>query len=98
MSDLISRQAVLDLVNADWKYEGLEEPINSLPPVNPQKPKSEWEHDHEIIKAYSDSANAVLVKIRAEIEHMIPCSKEALSMKLGVLEIIDKYKAEGSGE
>ena len=36
----------------------------------------------------------VFDKIRAEIEHMIPCSKEALSMKLGVLEIIDKYKAE----
>jgi len=36
----------------------------------------------------------VLDKIRTEIEHMIPCSKEALSMKLGVLEIIDKYKAE----
>lgn len=40
----------------------------------------------------------VLDKIRAEIEHMIPCSKEALSMKLGVLEIIDKYKAERSEE
>lgn len=37
----------------------------------------------------------VLDKVRAEIEHMIPCSKEALSMKLGVLEIIEKY-AEGS--
>jgi hypothetical protein len=36
----------------------------------------------------------VLDKIREEIEHMIPCSKEALSMKLGALEIIDKYKAE----
>lgn len=36
----------------------------------------------------------VLDEIRAEIEHMIPCSKEALSMKLGVLEIINKYKAE----
>ena len=93
--DCISRQAVLDLINADWKYEGLEEPINSLPSVNPQKPKSEWEHDHEILKAYSDGANAVLDKIRAEIEHMIPCSKEALSMKLGVLEIIDRYTKDG---
>lgn len=36
----------------------------------------------------------VLDKIRNEIEHMIPCSKETLSMKLGVLEIIDKYIAE----
>ena len=37
-NNLISRNAVLDLVNADWKYEGLEEPINSLPSVNPQNP------------------------------------------------------------
>lgn len=33
----------------------------------------------------------VFDKIRSEIEHMIPCGKEALSMKLVVLEIIDKY-------
>lgn len=38
----------------------------------------------------------VLDKIRAEIEHMIPCSKEALSIKLGVLEIIDEYRNEVS--
>ena len=56
--------------------------------------QSEWQHDHEILKAYSDGANDVLGKIGAEIERMIPCSKEALSMKLGVLEIIDNYKPE----
>ena len=45
--DAISRKAVLDLVNADWKYEGLEEPINSLPSVNPQKPKTgHWIPSH----------------------------------------------------
>jgi hypothetical protein len=31
-------------------------------------PKSEWQQDHEILKAYSDGANEVLDKIRAEIE------------------------------
>ena len=32
------RQAVLDLINADWEYEGLEVPVNSLLPVtqNPE--------------------------------------------------------------
>lgn len=35
--DCISRQAVLDLVNSDWKYEGLETDVASLPSVNPQK-------------------------------------------------------------
>jgi hypothetical protein len=33
-----------------------------------QEQKSEWEHDHEILKAYADGANNVLDKIRAEIE------------------------------
>jgi hypothetical protein len=33
--DCVSRQAVLDLINADWKYEGLELSVNELPPVTP---------------------------------------------------------------
>ena len=33
--DCVSRQAVIDLINADWKYEGLELSINELPPVTP---------------------------------------------------------------
>lgn len=32
-----------------------------------QEPRSEWEQDHEILKAYSDGANEVLDKIRTEI-------------------------------
>ena len=36
-NDLISRQAVLNLINADWKYEGLEEPVSSLPPADSQE-------------------------------------------------------------
>jgi hypothetical protein len=39
--DCISRQAGLDLVGADWKYEGLESDIENLPSVNPQEPKME---------------------------------------------------------
>ena len=66
-----------------------------------QEPKSEWEHDHEILKAYSDGANGVLDKIRAEIEEQV---LESLSdggddwftaEKVNeCLDIIDKYKAE----
>lgn len=44
----------LILVNKD-NYEPIE-----------QEP-TEWEHDHEILKAYSDGANEVLDKIRAEV-------------------------------
>ena len=36
-----------------------------------QDPKSEWQKDHEILKAYSDGANEVLDKIRAEIKAKI---------------------------
>lgn len=38
--DCISRQEVLDLINADWKYENLEIEINNLPSVTPQEPKT----------------------------------------------------------
>ena len=40
--DCISRQAVLNLINADWKYEGLEEDVSSLPPVTPQPKTGHW--------------------------------------------------------
>lgn len=40
--DCISRQAVLDLVNADWKYEGLETDVASLPSVTPKAGRWEW--------------------------------------------------------
>ncbi|MBR2554768.1 MAG: hypothetical protein IKE94_07915 [Aeriscardovia sp.] len=36
-----------------------------------QEPKSEWQKDHEIQKAYSDGANEVLDEIRAEIKHFM---------------------------
>ena len=38
--DAISRQAVLDIIDSDWKYEGMEQYINELPSVNPQEPKT----------------------------------------------------------
>ena len=65
-----------------------------------QPNKSEWQKDHEILKAYSDGASAVLDKIKAEIDEQydrvhpydISCA-EGLEMALN---IIDKYKAEGS--
>lgn len=108
--DAISRQAVLDAINTDFHEDlsQLEDAVKQLPPVNQFKPiccpsmgidcencpayekKSEWEHDHEILKAYSDGASDVLDKIRAEIE------QEPYVSKMEVLDILDKYKAEGS--
>lgn len=40
--DTISRQAVLNLINEDWKYEGLEKPVKWLPSVTPTRKKGKW--------------------------------------------------------
>lgn len=62
-----------------------------------QEPKSEWEQDHAILKAYSDGANEVLDKIRAEINTM-PCAitsmREIYINRDKVINILDKYKGE----
>lgn len=59
--DAISRQAVLDLIDADWKYEGLEEPINSLPSVNP---KQSWIPVNESLPDVGNGACKCLVAIK----------------------------------
>lgn len=58
-----------------------------------QEPKSEWEHDHEILRAYANGANEILGKIRAEINTM--CGD--IETIADVLAIFDKYKAESEG-
>ena len=66
-----------------------------------EKTKSEWQQDHEILKAYSDGASAVLDNVRAEIEskyesipntfhHYETGFTDALEW---VLSVIDNYKA-----
>ena len=59
-----------------------------------KEPKSEWQKDHEILKAYSDGANGVLDEVRAEIKAMSG-DIETLS---DVLQIIDKYRTESEVE
>lgn len=66
-----------------------------------QEPKSEWYRDHVILKAYSDGANEVLDKIRAEIvkKHLSIVEKNGFDSGRTygyeeVLDVIDKYKAE----
>lgn len=65
-----------------------------------QEPKSEWEQDHEILKAYSDGANEVLDKIRAEIgninlnEVAEKYEDRFYGFQREVIKIIDKYKGE----
>lgn len=60
--------------------------------------KSEWEHDHEILKAHSDGANDMLDKIRdrVELERIgYPPSEGYCKAITKVLQIIDEY-SEGS--
>lgn len=59
--------------------------------------KSEWQKDHEILKAYSDGASAVLDKIRAEIEERKLNSGGEPNRELAFnvcLQIIDGYMTE----
>ena len=41
--DCVSRQAVINLINEDWKYEGLELSVNELPPVTPTHEVGKWD-------------------------------------------------------
>lgn len=100
--DTISRKAVLDTLenmdkalDEDRTVENYKELLRECYKV---LPKSEWQHDHEILKAYSDGANAVLDMIRAEIDGLLN-DEDSNMYAHGVmdcLEIIDKFMAEGS--
>lgn len=62
--------------------------------------KSEWEHDHEILKAHSDGANDMLDKIRdrVKLERIgYPPSEGYYKAITKVLQIIDEY-SEGSDQ
>ena len=96
--DCISRQAVLDSIHANCVYENeynltakhIEDAVKQLPPVNPQKPKSEWEQDHEILKAYADGASAVLESLIEQYEHYLELLDA--DMKDGSATIVTKTK------
>lgn len=61
-----------------------------------QEPKSEWEQDHEILKAYSDGANEALDKIEAEISEQSKMHLDGdLYIKMSCcMQIINKYRSE----
>lgn len=81
--DAISRQAVNDLVDELARAISDErcyisrgrstatimQDILDLPPATP-KEKSEYEHDHDVVKAYNDGQAYTLDRIRAEIERL----------------------------
>lgn len=67
-----------------------------------QEPKSEWEHDHEILKAYSDGASEVLDKIRFDLYKLYndrPSDynhSQRTELFCEVIKILDKYTAESA--
>lgn len=58
-----------------------------------REPKSEWQKDHEILKAYSDGANGVLDDVSAEIEEIETYDGIYID-RAYVLQIINKYRTE----
>ena len=98
--DAIGRKAVLNtLENMDRALDEdrtvenykdlLRECYKVLPSVTP-KPKSECEHDHEILKAYSDGASAVLESLIEQYEHYLELLDA--DMKDGSATIVTKTK------
>ena len=110
--DCISRQAAIDIIERWLSCDDYNEAerhimramqsvlydLYDLPSVTP-KSKSEYEHDHDVVKAYNDGQAYILDKIRAEIEEI----KLDVDLDIGnemiynnaikdVLEIIDKYR------
>ena len=64
-------EKIMPVTPNDWKrYEEHKLILELLE----QEPQSEWEQDHAILKAYSNGANEVLDKIRAEMFEEKECA------------------------
>ena len=112
--DCISRQAVLSYICNDLEFGDKENGCNlerkiaqeeiynfikKMPSVTP-KEKTEYEHDHEIVKAYNDGQAFVLDKIRAEIRAESKKNYTNNIFNKGLyraIEIIDKYRGDTDG-
>lgn len=65
---IFKERLVIAETYADCDLGGYDEAMRMAIKALEQEPKSEWQKDNEILKAYSDGANGVLDKLRAEIE------------------------------
>lgn len=92
--DTISRREAISIASiATLSVNQVVTALEKLPSVTP-KPKSEWQQDHEILRAYSDGASAVLDKIKAEIEQLNNLDYVEPVTVDDVLQIINKFIAE----
>ena len=93
--DAIGRKAVLNTLenmdralDEDRTVENYKELLRECYKVLPSK--SEWDHDHEILKAYSDGASAVLESLIEQYEHYLELLDA--DMKDGSATIVTKTK------
>lgn len=111
--DSISRddvcRYVAEFVNHEFSTKEEEELIDNIitgiermTSATPQEPQSEWQHDHEILKAYSDGANEVLDNIRFDLYKLYndrPSDynhSQRTELFCEVIKILDKYNAESA--
>ena len=73
-----------------YKHETLTMAIEALE----QKEKSEYEHDHAVVKAYTDGQTYILDKIRTEIMSLTNGDTPERIWNVDVIKIIDKYGGE----
>ena len=92
--DCVSRQAVLDLINADWKYEGLELPVKNLPPVTPtqkwipvERREPTQEEKEEYLSAYGEELGYM-------VESRMPDDGEEVLVSWGGSVLIDVFSYE----
>ncbi len=89
------------IVNKD--YSNNDEPQVFIPKevwdAEYKEPKSEWQQDHEILRAYSDGAENVIDNLYADIQKLRGCS---CSNSDGIIDdvedIMDEYRAEARAE
>lgn len=77
--DCISRKDMLAVLRQSHSLMQIWEGFEKLPSVTP-KGKTEYEHDHEVVKAYNDGQAYILDKLRAEIEELKKISEKHQSV------------------
>ena len=97
--DCISRADAIRVASGYCHPSNVANELAKLPSVTPQEPKSEWQQDHEILKAHSDGANEVLDKIRFDLFKLYndrPSDynhSQRTELFCEVIKILDKYTA-----
>ena len=76
--DCVSRQAVINLINEDWKYEGLELSVKELPPVTPTRKQGKWDKGYGFPDGayWKCSCCNELIKVRYPMNYCPNCGAD----------------------